>query len=346
MRTLGLVLLAVAAPALAAAPAKDAAPKTAAAATQKAGAPAARPPRGWAVVDAKDGGFTAWFPGKPETFSGRKAGVGFVGYGYDTKAEPRRTYAVLVLGGSDAAALMADQLVAEVFAGGAKPTSDAPATVDGHAAHAVVLKSDESVIALRRFTAFGREHVALVRVPAAAEVPADAATFFGSLHPREAAALPAAPAVAKLAPAKASEGFAERVLVDGGVALAFPAEPVRETDPEGKVTTWTVEGASGRCTFSLTTLAFQAADGLSDEALGLFAMRVADAYGEAVVSNAPATVGGLPARAFEVATGDERLQVRVVRVGNRLHHLLVSAKGATPSEADLAVFFGSFRTLP
>jgi hypothetical protein len=343
MRTLGLVLLAAAAPALAA-PAKDASPRAAAAATQKAGAPAAKPPKGWSVVDAKDGGFTAWFPGKPETFSGRKAGVGFVGYGYDSKAEPRRTYAVLVLGGSDAAAMMADQLVDEVFAGGAKPTSDAPATVDGHAAHAVVLKSDDSVITLRRFTAFGREHVALVRIPAGAEVPADAATFFGSLHIGEAAALPAAPAVAKLGPAKASAGFAERVLAEGGVALAFPAEPVRETDPEGKVTTWTVEGE--HCTFSLTTLAFPATDGLSDEALGLFAMRVADAYGEAVVSNAPATVGGLPARAFEVATGDERLQVRVVRVGNRLHHLLVSAKGATPSEADLAVFFGSFRTLP
>lgn len=340
-RLLGLALLVAAAPALAA-PGPDASAAPAPAA--KAGP--ATPPEGWRVVDARDGGFTAWMPGKPDHFDGRRAGVGFVGYGLDASTGPARTFAVLAFGGSDAAGLVANQVAAEVYAGGAKQSEEAPATVDGHAARAVLLLTEQSVIALRRFAAFGREYVALVRFPAGAELPADAATFFDSIRIREQARLPGPRAVAKLPAAKPSRGFAERVLEDGGVALAFPGEPARSSIADGKVTTWTLAAADGRCTFSLKTFSFPDAEPLTDEALDLFALQIADAYGEGVIGTAHATVGGLPARAFEVASGEERLQVRVVRAGNRLHHLLVSAKGATPGEADLATFFGSFRALP
>lgn len=337
-------------------------------ATPGAAAPAGPPPpAGWITFDAADAGFTAAFPGPPERLAHVTAASRMVLYEAGT-ADGRGFLAMIVFGDAAAGRVLDEVFVPNLREDGALEGERA-VTLDGRPARAFHARGPQSEVAFRRVGAFDRHYLFAVRVPAGKPFPeAEARAFFESFRLRAEATVPddllpddedaieddedddllgdgdeepaAAPAV--LPPARPARGFRAFHARDAGFVVSFPGEPTRAEDDSS--IDYAVEGRAGACDFSVMT--FPQPEKVPAAALDDFVSGLAQRFGAGVVRDEKVTIGGLDGRALSVALHAERIEARVLRGDRSVYVLLVEASGATPAQADLDAFFGSFRTLP
>jgi hypothetical protein len=338
------------------------APPAKAPAAAPAQAPAAKPalPAGWSAVDAADAGFTAAFPGAPERQANAAGKFKMVAYGFETQ-DPERSFMVIAMFGDVLAGRTLDEVVLPKLREDAEVVKDEAVKLDGRDARALHVKGADSEIVFRRVGAYDRQFLIAVRVPAGQVFPAeDARRFFESFRFRAEVTLPddlsgdgedeeasgeedgsAAAPPAVLPPARPAQGFAAFQAKDAGFAVKFPGEPKRAEDASS--IDYEAGGADGTCKFTVMT--FRHDEEVPAVALDVFVSQMAGKFGRGMTRNEKVTVGGLDGRAVTVAIADERIEARILRHQNRMYVLLVGGSGATPPQADLDAFFGSFRLL-
>lgn len=322
------------------------------------------PPANWVTFDAADAGFTAAFPGTPERLAHVTAASRMVLYEAGT-ADGRGFLAMIVFGDAAAGRVLDEVFVPNLREDGALEGERA-VTLDGRPGRAFQARGAQSEVAFRRLAAFDRHYLLAVRVPAGKPFPeADARAFFESFRLRADATVPAdllpydedeededdlfadgdeAPAAASAAlpPAHPARGFRAFQARDAGFVVSFPGEPTRAEDDSS--IDYAVEGRAGACDFSVMT--FPHPEKVPAAALDDFVSGLARRFGAGVVRDEKVTIAGLDGRALSVALDEERIEARVLRGDRSVYVLLVEASGATPAQADLDAFFGSFRTLP
>jgi hypothetical protein len=368
LRAVAVAMPFLLAPAVRAAPVTKPPPAKVGAAPAKAAAATPALPAGWSALDAADGGFTAAFPGAPERQAHVAGPVKMVAYSFDAE-QPERSFMAVVMFGEVGGRSMDEMLVPTLEQDG-KVVTDEAVRLDGQAGRARRVKGADSELAFRRIAARDRHYLFVVRVSAGQPFPAeDARRFFESVRFRAEVTVPddladdaedeadedadaeaddgdfgapprSGPA-AVLPPAKPAQGFAAFEAKDAGFSVKFPGAPERAEDDSSL--DYEAGGDDGTCKFSVMT--FRHDEEVPAVALEMFASQMAGKFGRGMTRNEKVTVGGLDGRAVTFAIADQRIEARILRHQKRMYVLLVGGSGATPPQADLDAFFGSFRLL-